>query len=202
MSAGEPGAGADGPGAPTPGVSRPSLVGVLVTRQTGRDVRVGIEELLAGRREPVVTILDFRGVSIIDFSCADEVVAKLASSALAPDNGVGERFFLCTGLSEHHLDPVESALRRRDLALAAERTDGSPCVLGRLEEEAQRAWRRVCRDGGSRPEPLARELEVATAVARDLLERLHRRRLLLRRGRDYLSLRRAVAEAVPEEGTG
>ena len=190
------------PGARPPQVSRPSLVGVLVTRQTGRDVRVDIEEELAGCRGPVVTILDFGGVSIIDFSCADEVVAKLASSALAPANGVGDRFFLCTGLEEHHLDPVESALRRRELALAAERRDGSSCVLGLLEEEAQRAWRRVCRRGGSRPEPLARELEVAPSVARELLELLHRRRLLLRLGAEYVSLRRAVAEALPEEGPG
>lgn len=185
------------------GISRPSLVGVLVTRQTGRDVRGHIERELAERRGPLVTVLDFRAVSIIDFSCADEVVAKLVSSALGPVDGRGGRFFLCTGLRDHHLDPVESALRRRELALAAERSDGSPCVLGHLEEEAQRAWRRVCRRGGVRPEPLARELGMDPGGARELLERLHRRRLLLRRGpEDYLSLRRAVAEAAPEEEAG
>ena len=195
MSPGEP------PGRP-PKVSRPSLVGVLVTRQTGRDVRVEIERELAARAGPVVAILDFQGVSIIDFSCADEVVAKLASSALSAEAGAADRFFLCTGLSEHHVDPVESALSRREVALAAERADGSPCVLGQLEDEAHRVWRRVCRRGGVQPEPLGRELGIGAPGARNLLETLHRRRLLLRRGREYVSLRRVVAEAVAEEGTG
>ena len=48
----------------------------LVTRPTGRAVRGAIETKLAGVRRAAVTV-DFSRVSILDFSCADEVVAKL-----------------------------------------------------------------------------------------------------------------------------
>ena len=48
----------------------------LVTRQTGRAVRDGIERLISGRSE-AIAVIDFQDVAVIDFSCADEVVAKL-----------------------------------------------------------------------------------------------------------------------------
>lgn len=177
-------------------VSHASLFSYLVTRQTGQAVRTSIEEQLASRTGPVVTVLDFRHVSVIDFSCADEVVAKLADSAVAreaPNAGEGcVRFFLFTGLDDHHLDPVESALQRRRLTVPAERADGTPCLLGELEETLVDVWERVARRGVLRPDALAAERGMRDARARDLLDDLHARRLVLRRGRDYLSLRRAV----------
>lgn len=200
------------PGVPDGGlaaVSRAELYSSLVTRQTGRAVRMGIEEQLAGRSGPVVTVLDFREVSVIDFSCADEVAAKLAGSAVTRDGdgrpaggeGSPERFFLFTGLDEHHLDPVESALRRRELAVAARRIDGTPLVLGELEDRALRAWEWLCRAGGARVGEAARELEMESAAAARLLRALHRRRLVLRREREFVSLMRAVARAAGD-GTG
>lgn len=175
-------------------VSHASLFSYLVTRQTGQAVRLSIEEQLACRPGPVVTVLDFRHVSIIDFSCADEVVAKLADSALAAAEGDDDhlRFFLFTGLDDHHLDPVESALGRRRLTVAAERVDGTACLLGELDDRPRRVWERVVRHGVLRPEVLARARGLETDEARRLLEGLHRRRLVLRRGAEYVSLRRAV----------
>ena len=49
----------------------------LVTRPTGAAVRTQIEALLADSRERSLTVIDFSHVGMIDFSCADEVVAKL-----------------------------------------------------------------------------------------------------------------------------
>ena len=49
----------------------------LVTRPTGAAVRAQIEALLADARERSLTVIDFSHVGMIDFSCADEVVAKL-----------------------------------------------------------------------------------------------------------------------------
>lgn len=49
----------------------------LVTRPTGRAVRSAIERRLAGARRSSVTVIDFSRVSVLDFSCADEVVARL-----------------------------------------------------------------------------------------------------------------------------
>jgi len=172
-------------------VSQARLYSHLVTRQTGRAVRLGIEERLGGGRElPLVTVLDFRDVTIIDFSCADEVAAKLAGSAVAGDTGL---FLLFTGMEDHHLDPVESALRRRELAVAAERLDGSAVLLGELEARVARAWRWAHAAGDVRPPQLARTLGTDDGAALGILRHLHRKRLLLRKGDRFLSLRHAVS---------
>lgn len=190
-SAGTPG------GAASPVVvARAELYSSLVTRQTGRAVRLSIEEKITGRRSPVVTVLDFREVSVIDFSCADEVAAKLAGSAVASgDRGEKDLFLLFTGMEPHHLDPVDSALQRRGLAVAAERADGTPLVLGDLDDHRRRAWEYLCRAGGARVPEIARALQVDPEAAARLLRALHRRRLALRRPGEFVSLRRAVARA-------
>ncbi len=176
-------------------VSRTRLCSSLVTRPTGRAVRLSIQERIAGHAGPVLGVLDFRDVPVIDFSCADEVAAKLAEGARDGEAGRGGLFLLFTGLEKHHLDPVESALRRRELVVAAERADGSPAVLGELEEEPLRAWHGLARRGEVEPEALAGELGLAAEGAEALLETLHRRRLVLRGRRAYVSLRRAAAAA-------
>ena len=57
----------------------------LVTRPTGRFVRAYIERALASVPDAVaVTRIDFTGVGCIDYSCADEIVAKLLRDRPAP----------------------------------------------------------------------------------------------------------------------
>ncbi len=190
-------------GGPRAKVSRADLYSSLVTRQTGRAVRLGIEEQVAGREGPVVAVLDFREVSVIDFSCADEVAAKLVGSALEGEDGPGSGpYFLFTGLTDHHLDPVESALRRRDLVVAAERADGTPLVVGELEEGAGRAWEHLCRAGGARAAEVARALELESEAAARRLRALWRRRLVLRRGDEFVSLHRVAARARRDRDAG
>ena len=193
MRAGDGVGSPDGAGAV---VSRAQLYSCLVTRQTGRAVRLSIQEQLTGRSGPVVTVLDFHEVSVIDFSCADEVAAKLVDEAAGREDGREEELFLLfTGMEEHHLDPVESALRRRELVVSAERADGTPLVLGELDAAARRAWEWLADAGGGGAADVARALELDADAAADVLRALHRRRLVLRRADAYLSLRRAVARA-------
>lgn len=176
-------------------VSPVSLYSYLVTRHTGRAVRLGIQERLADYDRQVLAVVDFREVQLIDFSCADEVVAKLVLQSLA-ESGSGPRaFFLFSGMQPHHLDPVESALCRQDLAVAAERTDGRPVLLGSVRGPHARAWHVVCRLGRARPSAVAARLEIDGSAVGPLLEMLHERRLLMRDGPEYLSFRRALEEA-------
>ena len=49
----------------------------LVTRPTGAAVRTAIERQVFEIGTPVVTTIDFSQVNLLDFSCADEIVAKL-----------------------------------------------------------------------------------------------------------------------------
>ncbi|MFQ5745899.1 MAG: hypothetical protein ACE5HF_01610 [Gemmatimonadota bacterium] len=163
----------------------------LVTRFTGRAVRLGIERMMADAEGSRLTVLDFRDVEVIDFSCADEVVAKLVLGAAArPER---DRFFLFRGMAPDVLDPVESALRRRALAVAAERRGGEPLLLGSVDLEGREVWEALSRCGRLPAVGVAERLGVTECRARDVLDGLYGRRLLLRRDSEYVSLSFAFA---------
>ncbi|HCR04782.1 MAG TPA: hypothetical protein DIU18_06310, partial [Gemmatimonadetes bacterium] len=54
-----------------------TLYSHLVTRPTGRAVRLAIESLLADAGDIALSLIDLSEVNVLDFSCADEAVAKL-----------------------------------------------------------------------------------------------------------------------------
>ncbi|UCG74904.1 MAG: hypothetical protein JSV95_09090 [Gemmatimonadota bacterium] len=204
-----------------PLVSEASLYSYLVTRTTGRAVRLSIEEQVARHEGEVLTVLDFRNVAVIDYSCADEVVAELAYTALGSGSElVGQRgedresdemrapsasptqpaparrFVAIRGLEDHHWDPIDSALRRRNLAVAAERADGELVLVGSVEQPEEHLWRLVCEHEQVDPEPLAGELGLSEPEARSRLEALHRRRLVLRQEDTYVSFRRVLCQSM------
>jgi hypothetical protein len=163
---------------------------------------MGIEEQVASCEGEVLTVLDFKNVAVIDYSCADEVVAELAFIAVGrptrletDPGGPRRRFVLIRGLEAHHQDPIDSALRRRELAVAAELADGQSVLLGAVDESEVNLWRLVCERERIGPEPLAGELGLPEREARVRLDELYRRRLLLRRAGEYISFRRVLFES-------
>ena len=89
----------------------------LVTRPTGRVVRERIERVMATAPDPVtVTRIDFTGVGCIDYSCADEIVAKLLRDRRA--------VVVLSGISEGHREAIEPVLAGHELAALIERPDG------------------------------------------------------------------------------
>lgn len=182
---------ADGQG---PAVSETSLYSYLVTRHTGRAMRMSIEERIVASDGPLVAVLDFRNVAVIDFSCADEVVAKLVDGVGSRET-LGDTYFFFRGLAEHHLDPVESALVRRTLAVAGESDGGEPMLVGSVEGDDRAAWRTVQELGRAPAAEVARDLELGVEDVRGPLERLSRRRLVLEQERHYVSLRRTLSDA-------
>lgn len=181
-------------GGQQPEVSETSLYSYLVTRHTGRAVRMSIREQIVASDGPLVAVLDFRNVAVIDFSCADEVVAKLVDEIRSRDE-LEETWFFFRGLEEHHLDPVESALVRRTLAVAGESAGGDPMLVGAVEGEDRAAWRTVQRLGRAGASDVAGEMERAVEEVRSLLDRLTRRRLVMADRRHYVSLRRTLSDA-------
>ncbi len=116
-----------------------SLYSHLITRQTGRAVRLAIESQLAEAGERSLSLIDLSEVSILDFSCADEVVAKLIlryRDAGPP----AEAFFVFRGVYEPHRDQVEVVLKRQSLAAVAETGEGTYELLGAHTEEEGRVW--------------------------------------------------------------
>lgn len=149
----------------------------LVTRSTGAAVRQQIERLLSESSDRVLTVIDFSHVSMIDFSCADEVVAKLLMRYSSVDSP-REAYFIFRGLSEDHWDAIEAVLERHELALAIE--DGERVrVAGVLPDEERRAWDVVYRLGRATTEQAAHELEADLGHVQESLDALARRRLVM-----------------------
>ncbi len=158
----------------------------LVTRSTGAAVRTEIEQLLAGSSEPTLTVIDFTHVGLLDYSCADEVVAKLLlrySTGTPP----ADAYFVFRGMRDGHLDAIEAALARYGLALVLERPDGHHLV-GEVGDDEQRAWDAVCRLGGADAATIAESLGADPPAAERLLDGLTERRLLMRLDRQYVTL--------------
>lgn len=153
-----------------------SLYSSLVTRPTGRAVRLAIETQLAEVGETAMSVIDFTEVPVLDFSCADEVVAKLLMRYL-PEDRPRNAFFIFRGVGESHRDPVEAVLERQSLAAVAERPDGIVELLGAGTEEELRAWEFVEERGRVAPTEVAAELGGGGAAA---VERIVRRRLVFR----------------------
>src|SRR4030065_825909 len=94
----------------------------LVTRQSGQVIRERIKRDIEKEKDGEVIALDFSKIGIIDYSCADEIVAKLISRLLS--NEYGDKYILLAGLHDNQTENIEVALERKDLAVAAEMRDG------------------------------------------------------------------------------
>ena len=157
-----------------------NLYSNLVTRPTGRAVRSQIELLLRSS-ERSLTVIDFSHVSMIDFSCADEVIAKL----LMQDARDRESYFVFRGMTDDHWDAIETVLERHGLALVVEREDGLELV-GVIDERERRAFDALKRRGRASCDELAFELGESVSDLRDALDGMWRRRLIMRRNDAYM----------------
>jgi len=102
----------------------------LVTRPSGKVMRERIEKEIVTEEEGTVVALDFSNIGIVDYSCADEIIAKLVSRLLSDE--YGGKFVILTGLNEHQKENVEVALERKSLAVVASMRDGKAVMLGTL----------------------------------------------------------------------
>jgi hypothetical protein len=150
-----------------------SLYSHLVTRPTGRAVRLAIETQLQAAGERSLSLIDLSEVVIIDFSCADEVVAKLLEAARASPRH--EAYFVFGGVHEPHRDQIESVLERRGLAAVVETESRAYRLLGLRSEAEERMWSELERRGVVEAVDLPDALPDAEAVSS-----LIGRRLVLR----------------------
>ena len=152
-----------------------TLYSHLVTRPTGRAVRMAIESLLADAGEAAVSLIDLSEVTVLDFSCADEVVAKLLLRYLGDDRP-REAYFAILGLRDLHREPIEAVLERQQLATVARRGDGTFELLGVVSGPEASAWRVVETHGRIRRDQVEELLPAADD--RTALAALVRRRLV------------------------
>ena len=169
----------------------------LVTRPTGAAVRIGIEHHLDEIGDKALAVLDFSHVGLLDFSCADEIVAKLLMQYVSLDIPRREVYFVFYGMNESHMDAIEAVLERHGLALVTQLADGAPELVGAIDGEQRRAWEKVCEMGSARPADLADATGMARETAEMTLETLWRRRLIIRQESGYFPVRGAAVGLKP-----
>ncbi len=147
-----------------------SLYSHLVTRPTGRAVRMAIETQLRTAGERSLSLIDLSEVVIIDFSCADEVVAQLLEGART--SRTHEAFFVFRGVHEPHREQIETVLERRGLAAVAETDPITYQLLGRRTDAEDRMWTELERRGTVAPEDVDALLSDRAAVDSLLARRL------------------------------
>ncbi len=153
----------------------------LVTRPTGAAVRSGIQHEMSQANCPT-TLLDFSSVGLMDFSCADEVVAKLLQWC-EPD---AERYVLLHGLSENHWETIDHILANHRLAVAAVTPAGGvPQLLGQVSSDERAVFARIHEDGPADAGSLASELAWPIERAALALQSLTTLRLLRADGGRY-----------------
>jgi hypothetical protein len=120
-----------------------SLFSNLVTRPTGRAIRTGVESQIAEMdgpaTQPCLSVLDFSQVRVLDYSCADEIVAKLLLRFLN-DERPSEAYFVVLGVQEHHEEAIEAVLERHSLLLVARDDEGRIKLLGAADPMHRAAW--------------------------------------------------------------
>lgn len=147
----------------------------LVTRHTGRAVRGGIERELADLGPPPVTIIDFSHVGLLDYSCADEIIAQLLLTRAA--DGDDGAFFVFRGVGDH-LDPIEHVLEHHGLAIIMETPAGDTLLIGEVTEAERLAWHTVQRVGPAHVEHVADAAGLPADLCERALHALSRRRLV------------------------
>jgi hypothetical protein len=155
-----------------------SLYSHLVTRPTGRALRMGIESQIGELGRFCVSVLDFSQVVVLDYSCADEVVAKLIQR-FQRDDRPSDAYFIARGLAEEHRDPIEEVLSRHQLALVAE-LDGAFALLGHASSFERTVWSLLQKLSSAEAAEVALDLNCRHNDAVYALETLTERRAVLR----------------------
>jgi len=150
----------------------------LVTRPSGETIRRRVERDLEKEADGAVVALDFSRIGIIDYSCADEIIAKLVSRLLSSE--YGDRYLMLAGLNENQKENIEVALERKALAVIAEMRDGKRAVLGELNNYLKDTLAFIVKKKKATAKELsdARKLEANTSGTR--LLNLYKKRLVRR----------------------
>lgn len=151
----------------------------LVTRPTGRAVRTSIKQALVA--DPgSVALLDFSDVGLVDFSCADEVIAQLL---LDPPTGAT---IVLRGLRDEQLEAIEHVLEHHAIAAIVQDGDnGAARMVGRVSPDLRTAFFTLHSIGPASVHALASRLDWSDGHTATTLQTLVRLRLVQSDGERY-----------------
>ncbi len=150
----------------------------LVTRQSGGVIREKIEADIMKEQEGSAIALDFTEIGIMDYSCADEIVAKLVSRLLSSE--YGDKYILLKGLSENQKENIEVALERKELAVMAEMRNNEKILIGSLNNYLRETLQHIIINGKITAKDLSEALGLESNTSGTRLLNLHKKRLVRR----------------------
>jgi hypothetical protein len=150
----------------------------LVTRPSGERIRQRIERDIETEPDGSVIALDFARIGIIDYSCADEIIAKLVSRLLSGE--YGDKYILLTGLNENQKENIEVALERKDLAIVSEMREGHRMLIGNLNNYLKETLDFIQKKKKVSAKNLSVGLKLEANTSGTRLLNLHKKRLVRR----------------------
>ena len=151
----------------------------LVTRVSGQVIRERIERDIAQEEDGAIVVLDFSKIGIIDYSCADEIVAKLISRLLGGE--YGDKYITLTGLNENQKENIEVALERKNLAVMAQMKDGRKILLGILNNYLKETLNLILKKGKITAKDLSESMKLEANTSGTRLLNIYKKRLVMRR---------------------
>lgn len=150
----------------------------LVTRPSGQKIRERIERDIEKEKDGEVIALDFSEIGIIDYSCADEIVAKLISRLLSGE--YGDKYIILTAINENQKENIEVALERKDLAVIAEMKNSKKTLIGSLNNYLNETLDLIVIKGKITANELSKTLKLPANTSGTRLLNLHKKRLVKR----------------------
>jgi hypothetical protein len=150
----------------------------LVTRPSGQLMRERIEKEIQQERNGEIIALDFSQIGIIDYSCADEIIAKLISRLLA--NEYGDRYILLAGVNDNQKENIEVSLERKDLAVMVELRNGHKVLIGNLNNYLKETLELIITKNKISARDLSETMKLEANTSGTRLLNLHKKRLVKR----------------------
>ncbi len=148
----------------------------MAGRSRGARLRETIEKILREGDEPCL-VIDFSGMGSIDFSWADEVVAKMVSRLWGDE--YGEKFFVLKGLTPSQEENIGVALERKKLAVLTTGPGGWR-IIGSLNNYLVQTLNQVMNTSRLTLRELSEKEKIGMNTSGTRLLNLYRKRLVLR----------------------
>ena len=148
----------------------------MAGRSRGARLRETIEKILREGDEPCL-VIDFSGMGSIDFSWADEVVAKMVSRLWGDE--YGEKYLVLKGLNPSQEENIGVALERKKLAVLTTGPGGWR-IIGSLNNYLVQTLNQVMNTRRLTLRELSEKEKIGMNTSGTRLLNLYRKRLVLR----------------------
>ena len=149
----------------------------MTGRLRGARIREALEKILGVEKASLRVVLDFSGMGSIDFSWADEVVAKMISRLWSGE--YGEKFLVLKNLSPSQAENVGVALERKKLAVLTTGPEGWR-IIGTLNNYLIHTLNRVMQKRQLTLKELSEEEGIEMNTSGTRLLNLYKKRLVVR----------------------